>query len=99
MADTNSPIPVNSTWTDLTTASGIPEGTAATVQNLGSPQDLLELWTSPTIPDESEKGIFVTQFVQAKVSADETKMWGRYSVRHGKIVAGKTLLVQVQESV
>lgn len=98
MADTIDPVSVSSTWTDINTLSGIASGTEITCQNLGEPQDLLELWTSAIAPDVNARGVIVTQFDQFRVSAGESTVWGRYTVRHGKNTAGKNLLVQIQEA-
>jgi len=78
MPDTETAIEIGSSWTNLTTLSGIPSGTEVVLQNIGLPQDVIELATSLTEPAIDFKGVYMKQITpMMRVTIGEADIWAR----------------------
>ena len=106
MADTINALNIPGTWTDLNTLSGISVGTgiilqnlgstSGAVQNIGTPNVVIEITTSSTTPDESFIGWHMLINEQFTVDTGDPKVWLKFTKLGGADVGSETALVKVQ---
>lgn len=98
MADTIDALELGGSWTDLNALSAIPVGTEIYIQNVGGPNDVIELALSSSQPSSSFRGIRVEQnSPMYKVDSGENSVWGRY-IRLDRVdVGSRVTFVQIQE--
>lgn len=97
MADSLNPVPVPDYWVSLNSLGGVPVGMPFSIQNIGSPQDLVEIRVQDAEPAASDLGEIIKQFSPAyKIEAAESEVWARYKVISSKNISASTVNVAMR---
>lgn len=79
MADTKPVLLIPQTWINVNVLSGVAEGIAITVQNVGMAGDVISLANSPTQPVDNFTGVAVAQYKETMlVTEGESILWARF---------------------
>jgi hypothetical protein len=97
MADTANayPIPGN-LYTDLNALTSIVAGTEVLLQNVGGPNDIIEVATGAAQPAASFTGVRMEQHDFLRIDAGESTIWVKYLRLDRADVGVRTTKIQVQ---